>query len=185
MLIEKAPELSTCITGCIQIAEDVCIVLFNNPIIKSSEKSKPERYEVFDCFRKFRMAIIRQLDRRQIEEFNELNVELADQLINDINLLLSLYQTELATKVKYDYIVPISYYLVANEFILLSQLYFLKLYGVENKVINNIARSVFAFGDKVENVSLNPEKKIDIKSERISQLYKDIIDKIIKISIKK
>ena len=185
MLVKDKPELASCITGCLQVAEDVCVVLFNTDNIKSNEKSKPERFEIMDNFNKLRLRVVRGLNKTQAQSFDDINAEISDMLIADLKTLFNLYQTELATKVKYDFIKPISYYIIANEFILLSQLYYIKLFGRENRFVNELHENMIKFANRVRDVNLNPERKIEIKNERIEQMYFTIIEKIITQSLKK
>lgn len=185
MLVKDKPELASCITGCLQIAEDVCVVLFNTENIKSNEKSKPERFEIMDNFNKLRLRVVRGLTKTQAQSFDDINAEISDMIQDDLKVLFNLYQTELATKVKYDFIKPVSYYVIANEFILLSQLYYIKLFGMENRFINELHSNMIRFANKVRDVNLNPEKKIEIKNEHIENMYFTIIQKIITQSLKK
>ena len=184
MLVKEKPELASCITGCLQIAEDICVRLFNLQVIKANEKCKPERYEVMDNFKKLRMRILRSMNEQQSEKFHQINAEISDELESEINALLSFYQTELTTKVKYNFIIPVSYYITANEFILLSQLYYIKLFGGKNRFIEVLADSMINFSNRVSDVNLNPENKIQIKNENIELLYQKIIQKIIQQSLK-
>ena len=95
-----------------------------------------------------------------------------------------MYKTELATKVKYDFIDVISYYICANEFVFLSQLYYIKFFGKPNRFIEEIQVNIQKFADRVEDVNLNPEIKIEIKNVKIEEYYSVIIEKIVNESLK-
>ena len=184
MLINSKPELASCITGCLQIAQDVFVELSNVPIIKDNEKCKPERYDVSDSFRKLRMKMMRSMNKEQIEVFNQINAEISDSLQNEIKVLLGMYKTELATKVKYNYLEVISLYICVNEFVYLSQLYYIKFFGRQNRFIEEIQTNIQKFGERVEDVNLNPETKIEIKNVKIEEYYSVIIEKIVNESLK-
>lgn len=184
MLVHKRPELASCITGCLQIADDIIVELFNIPIIKSNEKNKPERYEVFDCFRKIRMRVVRPMSLEQKEKYDEINANLSDALQQDVKVLLGMYQAELATKVRYEYLEAISMYICANEFLFLSQMYYKKFFETTNRFIEELQSNLTKFANKVENINLNPDKKIEIKNPKIEEYYKKIIEKIVNESLK-
>jgi hypothetical protein len=184
-MVDQHPQLASCITGCLQVSEDLCIRLFNTPIIKDNERSKPERAEVFEGFKNIHMKIIRGMDSQQRATYLDINASIADAIDNELNVLIVLYKTKLTQFVKYEHVEDATYYLLAKEFIVLAQMYYLKMFGRENRFINRLMESLIKFADRIDSVSLNPNKPINIESEVIKEQYMQIITKIVKLTNEK
>jgi hypothetical protein len=83
-MVDQHPQLASCITGCLQVSEDLCIRLFNTPIIKDNERSKPERAEVFEGFKNIHMKIIRGMNAEQRATYLDINASIADTIDNEL-----------------------------------------------------------------------------------------------------